>query len=502
MRLSLSRLLAPVLLLSACATPGPELDDPLALPSGVLVKSYRYTGTGLGGPLPSSIEISEDLVKVVFRCYYLEREPELDLELLVRNSRFLADQRASAPLQVTSLLALRTYIGQGSEAVELERRIVAYEAGRFGLVHERELILPVGVTAACKGRGSNVLMETPAPWNPDPQVQVFDREMSLHVSRRPGTEELELLLVFEGPMPLHSYDPDAEETQPASRPVSINERMAKVKSPVSQVASHESLMPEMSLKCDGEPVALVSVSPFDHRDRNTYVVFVEAHPLDAPLAGEEAAALRAELEASALQVERRAVRADVLLTRNRLLWKKFLSVDADREGRRALVLLTDRVGARMAGDFILVVDESLLMSYIEFLREHGQELPEPTSENAAWALEKNLCALLAERMGREDLPPEVAAILVRHLGEVGRSPATIEELLSTSSSLAGFMEQVRRMNEIFLEDSDPSVRVRAFDWLAAYGGAPSGYDPLAPLKERREALERLEQAAAEEGGEQ
>jgi len=469
----------------------------------VLVDSHRYVGTGLGGPLPSSIEIGEDLVRVVFRCYYLEREPELELELLVRNSRFLADQRAAAPLQVTSLLALRTYIGQGAEAAELERRIRAYEAGRFGLVHEAALILPAGATAVCEGRGSDVLMEPPASWNPDPEVQVFDREASLHVSRRPGAEELELLLVFEGPMPIHDYDPDEEETQPAeARPVSINERMAKVKPPVSQIAGQESLMPEISLKCDGEPVVLVSVAPFDRRGPHTYVVFVEAHPVEGPLAEEETVALRTELEATALLVESRAAPADILLTRNRLLWKKFLSVHADRAGRRALVLLSDRVGARLTGDFILVAEESMLAGYIAHLREHESELPEPTSENAAWALEKNLCALLAERMGREDLPHEIAAILVRRLGEVGRSPATIEELLSTSSSLAGFIEQVRKMNEIFLEDSDPSARVRAFDWLAAHGGVPSGYDPLAPLKERRGALERLEQAAATEGGEE
>jgi hypothetical protein len=32
--------------------------------------------------------------------------------------------------------------------------------------------------------------------------------------------------------------------------------------------------------------------------------------------------------------------------------------------------------------------------------------------------------------------------------------------------------------------------VRAYDWLAARGAAPEGFDPLAPLPERRAALDR------------
>jgi hypothetical protein len=31
--------------------------------------------------------------------------------------------------------------------------------------------------------------------------------------------------------------------------------------------------------------------------------------------------------------------------------------------------------------------------------------------------------------------------------------------------------------------------VRAFDWLNARGRAPSGYDPLGPVKERRKAID-------------
>ena len=60
-------------------------------------------------------------------------------------------------------------------------------------------------------------------------------------------------------------------------------------------------------------------------------------------------------------------------------------------------------------------------------------------------------------------------------------------------------------NFIYLEDISPASRSRAFDWLAARDLAPSGYDPLAPIETRREALERADAekgAHAKEGGEQ
>ena len=49
---------------------------------------------------------------------------------------------------------------------------------------------------------------------------------------------------------------------------------------------------------------------------------------------------------------------------------------------------------------------------------------------------------------------------------------------------------------MYLEDSSPSARVRAYDWLAARGRAPQGYEPLGPARERRRALD----AALESGG--
>jgi hypothetical protein len=63
--------------------------------------------------------------------------------------------------------------------------------------------------------------------------------------------------------------------------------------------------------------------------------------------------------------------------------------------------------------------------------------------------------------------------------------------LRGATSRAELAVRLWNENRILLEDASPASRVRAFDWLALRGLAPAGFDPLAPLAERRAALEAL-----------
>jgi hypothetical protein len=69
-------------------------------------------------------------------------------------------------------------------------------------------------------------------------------------------------------------------------------------------------------------------------------------------------------------------------------------------------------------------------------------------------------------------------------------------MLRAANSRASLDARLVSENLIYLEDSSPSARVRANDWLAARGRAPAGFDPLGPPRQRREALERALDAAA------
>ena len=81
---------------------------------------------------------------------------------------------------------------------------------------------------------------------------------------------------------------------------------------------------------------------------------------------------------------------------------------------------------------------------------------------------------------------------MRRTGEVGRSSATLADVLAGATSLASWKARLSAENRIFLEDASPAVRVRAFDWLNVRGAAPEGFDPLASLAARRAALAAAE----------
>ena len=116
-------------------------------------------------------------------------------------------------------------------------------------------------------------------------------------------------------------------------------------------------------------------------------------------------------------------------------------------------------------------------------------------EKLAWVLESASFELLSEMKANAKLPAELDAVLAIHAGEAGRHPGSLDEGLKTSTNRRDFALRLIAENYIYLEDSSPASRVRAFDWLGAHDRAPALYDPLGPAKERRVALERAATAA-------
>jgi hypothetical protein len=483
------------MLLVGCAASKPGLGVPLPIPAGISVEARRYPGNALEGPLKTTVDIGSDLVTVSFALYYLEHSPAQDLPLLAEQSGFVADLNQEAPLQATPLLGARTSIGRGEEAESIRSTITSGGAGRFALVKEKELALPIGVTAVLGGRATDVVMAPPASWDPDPVVQIFDREVSLHISRAADHADLELLLILAGPVPSMSYDPDnevPEETTPPRR-ISINERMSGREAPPRWIARHEFVQPREPLSCDGESLVFLVRSPFDQFSERIFVLFAEARTSDRPLSEADREALRSELAASTELVQAQCQGPDVAEVRNQLLIEALGRLTDIRERRRSLILLADRVGARLGIDFALIADETLLIDYLERIDRSVDELKSFSDERLAWLLERRVYALLIDQLISAEAPPELLAILLRHAGEVARYSTTIEEILASSESLADLDRQLSRSNFLFLEDPDPSSRVRAFDWLAIRGETPDGYDPLAPIAERRAVLLRIEE---------
>jgi hypothetical protein len=115
----------------------------------------------------------------------------------------------------------------------------------------------------------------------------------------------------------------------------------------------------------------------------------------------------------------------------------------------------------------------------------------------AWISERTAYELLADGLERDELPIELLGMLARHAGEAGCFPGTLAEVLARARDGDDFEQLLLAENNDFLEAAEPGARVRAFDWLAARGQAPEGFEPFAPREERRRALARRAEQQAE-----
>jgi hypothetical protein len=119
-----------------------------------------------------------------------------------------------------------------------------------------------------------------------------------------------------------------------------------------------------------------------------------------------------------------------------------------------------------------------------------------------WLLDHAAYNLLADLLNTANMtngapmPDELAATLANHAGEAGRHPSSMQQILNRVGGRDEFNNRVLAENLIFLEDTSPASRVRAFDWLTARGHAPAGFDPLGTPRQRRQALDAGMNAAA------
>jgi hypothetical protein len=165
--------------------------------------------------------------------------------------------------------------------------------------------------------------------------------------------------------------------------------------------------------------------------------------------------------------------------------------------RPSLVFLASEGDARLCGDTALAADDQTLSELTtRILRRRAAKALGNSRESFGWTLDLVTYYMLYDLQANGKLSKELSAVLVAYTGEAGRHPSSLEEIGLGVTSRADLEQRLEAENLIFLEDSSPSARIRAFEWLRARKAAPPGYDPLAPVKERRAALEKAVEAAA------
>ncbi|MBX3377811.1 MAG: hypothetical protein KF678_12505 [Phycisphaeraceae bacterium] len=157
------------------------------------------------------------------------------------------------------------------------------------------------------------------------------------------------------------------------------------------------------------------------------------------------------------------------------------------EARRALAFAALDAAAAVTSEAAVLASDAAILK----LASSGAEaLSADRIADAGWTLDRSTITVLGRLHGENSLDRALAGALSARFGEVGRDVGTLARLAAASGTHSDFESRLKAEHLIYLDDSSPSARVRAFDWLNARGEAPSGFDPLGSLPDRRESLDR------------
>jgi hypothetical protein len=448
-----------LLLLAGCAAPPPAAFDPPPLAPAFT----HIWGSPLTGALPVVGELPEEhepgrALALAARVAAVPELPAAGLVRLASRAGLVVGAEGDRSLRGWSRLSEGALLGEGAAAARL---LAALDEGALPSAGATEL-----TTALLTG--TTAVFELPAPladFAAPPLRVLVTRGATLVVA-----------LALQGEVrPL-----DVDDTGPRSR--------------------LELVVLQPPLPADGTPLLLAVPLELPGRSRSTLLVALSAReplPGDARHAEAVAVAARdARLNSDRRRASAARLTADESFLRQVLSATEALRTPAAR--RPALIFLADAAGAPLAGDLALLADDAQLADLAARLEAGGRDVPALVAGGGglAWLLERSALEVLATRATESALPPELAAVLLRHAGEAGRYPGALLDAAAHNTSVAGLAAQLVAENRIALEDSTAAARVRAFDWLAARGAAPPGFDPLAPLSQRRAVLARAEELAA------
>ncbi len=404
------------------------------------------------------------------RIAYVNRAPQSGSEHLATWLDQVFVERAGRPLATRSVLAQGVLEIRGEGDVSgIERRSPVWEGttARWRLAPRRDDADPPRV-----------------PWRV--------AEIELARPKESGASP-ELALVFEG-----GVFPRAEEEAPEDR----------ANPPVVPIVQREHVvLPPAALE-EGRTRRFFVPAPRRLSPQGGFAI--EIARIAPPAAGESADALEAGRSALARSVAAAREGTSPITPEESFHFESgtaFPALEKPALQRPALVFLAQLARAPLAGDLALDLEPDALASFVASLgpvirgraSSESKELPA-----LGWSLERAAYAWLAATAldEKHPLPKELEALLVTHAGELGRFPDLLRDAVLECDGFAALEQRLVQENTLLLEDADPSARLRSFEWLHDRGAAPDGFDPLGPLAERRAALDRVHEAAAQREGAQ
>jgi hypothetical protein len=159
--------------------------------------------------------------------------------------------------------------------------------------------------------------------------------------------------------------------------------------------------------------------------------------------------------------------------------------------RAAIVYLATQGDSTICEDVAMLADDALLKQIAaDIKRDAPAAIDAGNLEAYSWILDRSAIHALQPLLTKATLPPELMSVLTQHFGEPGRHSAAVDEVMRGAASRHDLELRLGSENYIYLEDSSPAARVRAYQWLWARKLAPKNYDPLGSPKQRRQALDQ------------
>jgi hypothetical protein len=481
-----------IALLAGCAGTRPP-PTPLA-PPGILTQFRTFLGTPLSGPLANDnagMKL-DDTQSVTVSFFALEKIPADMTEPLASHIRLIVASRENSPVLPSARLTSGVRF---MEVDNSDKFLAVIKSGKLGkavlIWSDTTPLLPDATVDFGIRQSLSISDVLPG--------EIAARKIALDLYRpAPGGIGAGILMDgYVNTAPPREIEESFTRSQPNAGPGRRNQPAQRATVAPSQELVLQSETALFDRHSEPDAYALLVPVHFDKSVAQAVLILVDVErgSADADYLKRVAAA-RTEVEQSARQAAAQAKLIGVDPTDWPGLSSAVESLAfADRQ-RAALLFLSQQTGAEITQDVTLSATDTILSQLSAEVRKAIATAPSNIDRaSVGWICERATLGMLMQFQSGGKLPPELAAILAHRAGQAGRNSGTLEEVLSNAASRQDMENRLAAENYIFLEDSSPAARVRAFDWLTMRHLAPPGYDPLASSKERRAALEQAEQSA-------
>jgi hypothetical protein len=471
-------LVALTMLASGCQTSEKDNRSPLFAPEAQATLG-AYAGSALSGP--SSTQVTDDQRQQVWsitaHAIAVDEPPTDGFDRVARDARLIVASRGGTPVSPSARLSPELLI----KPVPVDTDLTSILADP-----DRRAILAELTGAVSPGSTAELRIDTPARAQP-PETPVRSGVM-IRISRNGDDQSYTLALVSQNIIPT----PLTGEPAP---PVDDDWVSPPPPPPTATRIDHERELLLIDRTLDGDADRFLLSIPVSFENAQATGVVIDI-TLRADLSDDQRNQAVASLT-EALAASSKASKSGIPittateeeLTMSTALAGLAQAVDAPRG---PLVYLSNASGAELTESVVLVGDESLVQTIAQSVVSQAEGLQKFDRANVSWLLDRMTIAALSakENDATNPISPGVYGALASYAGEVGRQLDALKSVVGQANGQADLRNRLIAENMIYLEDSSPSARVRAYDWLARRGLAPEGFDPLARPRERRAALEQ------------